>query len=90
MKQAGGTVIGLDWRVPLVETWNRVGPRGCDGQHGPHGACLEHPKRFGPKLAAFSTRLTADPGFIFNLGHGILPDTPYDNVRVLIDTVKEN
>jgi uroporphyrinogen decarboxylase len=89
MKQAGGTVIGLDWRVPLLETWKKLGSVAVMGNMDPT-VLLGTPKTVRAEARRIINEVNGRPGFIFNLGHGILPDTPYDNVRVLIDTVKEN
>ncbi|MBL0058028.1 MAG: uroporphyrinogen decarboxylase [Elusimicrobia bacterium] len=88
MRDAGGTVIGLDWRVPLLETWKRLGPVGAMGNLDPtvllssRGVVRREVQRI---LAEVGSR----PGFIFNLGHGILPATPFENVVALVQCVKE-
>ncbi|MBP9128535.1 MAG: uroporphyrinogen decarboxylase, partial [Elusimicrobia bacterium] len=87
MKRAGGTVIGLDWRVPLTETWNRLGPVAVMGNMDPT-VLLATPQTVRAEARRILKEVKGRPGFIFNLGHGILPDTPYDNVRVLVDTIK--
>lgn len=87
MKQAGGTVIGLDWRVPLMETWKKLGSVAVMGNMDPT-VLLGTPQTVRSEARRILKEVNGRPGFIFNLGHGILPDTPYDNVRVLIDTIK--
>lgn len=88
-REAGGSVLGLDWRTPLAEGWRRVGhDRAIQGNldptvlFAPRGLIEEHASRV---LAAAGAR----PGHIFNLGHGILPETPVDAVKALIDFVHE-
>jgi uroporphyrinogen decarboxylase len=88
-RDAGGTVIGLDWRTPLAEGWARVGyDRAIQGNldptvlFAPRSIVETHAARV---LSAASKR----PGHIFNLGHGILPETPVDAVKALVDFVHE-
>ena len=87
MAAAGGSVIGLDWRVPLDEGWLKVGPeRGVQGNLdpavllGPWSAVESATRRI---LAQASGR----PGHIFNLGHGLHPETPLDNLIRLVELV---
>ncbi len=89
-REAGGDVIGLDWRVELGPTWDRLGPDvAVQGN-------LDPVVLLGPREAiARRTRRILDqaagrPGHIFNLGHGILQTTPVDNARYLIDLVHEH
>jgi uroporphyrinogen decarboxylase len=85
---AGGTVIGLDWRTPLAEGWKRVEGRAVQGNLdptvllGPIEIAKAHAKKV---LDAAGNR----PGHIFNLGHGILQETPVDNVKAVCDFVHE-
>src|SRR5262249_33540681 len=86
-RDAGGAVIGLDWRVELDVAWRRVGGGGA-GQGNLDPAILfsttaEITAQARPVLAGAAGR----PGHIFNLGHGILPTTPVDNVLALVDFV---
>lgn len=88
-RKAGGTVLGLDWRTPFAEGWERIGhDRGCQGN-------LDPTVLFAPReVAARHVRRILDaaggrPGHIFNLGHGILPGTPVDNVKAVVDLVHE-
>jgi len=89
ISEAGGNVIGLDWRVPLDQGWERVGlNRSIMGNLDPvslfasPGTIRAHAKRILDQAAG-------RPGHIFNLGHGILPETPVDNVIALVDIVHE-
>jgi len=87
--EAGGHVIGIDWRIALDKAWEMIGPdRAIQGNLDP--AILLTDKEAIRRHAQHIIRL-ADrrPGFIFNLGHGILPQTPVENVIALVDMVHE-
>jgi uroporphyrinogen decarboxylase len=89
MRKAGGDVIGLDWRVRLGEAWSRVGyDRGVMGNLDPVALVANR-----DYLRAQARRILGEaggrPGHIFNLGHGILPETPVENVIALVETVHE-
>jgi uroporphyrinogen decarboxylase len=86
--QAGGDVLGLDWRVDLVEAWDRTGAKAVQGNLDP--AALFAPRAEVRRRARrLLERVGGRPGHIFNLGHGILPHTPLDNVLALVDAVHE-
>jgi uroporphyrinogen decarboxylase len=89
MREAGGNVIGLDWRVPLDEGWSAVGAdRGVQGNLDP--TLLLGPKRRMLAGAADVLRRAAGrAGHIFNLGHGLLPTTPIEHVQALARFVHE-
>jgi len=89
MRDAGGDVIGLDWRVDLDEAWNRLGERvAVQGNLDPVLLFAgEANVRAGVRDVL--TRAAGRAGHIFNLGHGILPETPVENVLALIDEVHE-
>jgi len=89
MKQAGGNVIGLDWRIPLDDGWKIFGEDvAVQGNLDP--ALLFAPL---PELKArvhdILKRANGKPGHIFDLGHGILQNTPVDNVKAVVDMVHE-
>jgi uroporphyrinogen decarboxylase len=88
-RDAGGTVIGLDWRTPLAEGWARVGyDRAVQGNLDP--TVLFAPRSIVETHAArVLSAASGRPGHIFNLGHGILPETPVDAVKALVDFVHE-
>jgi uroporphyrinogen decarboxylase len=89
MREAGGDVIGLDWRVRLDEGWQRVGHEvGVMGNLDPVGliAGVDHVRTEASKILDYAD---GRPGHIFNLGHGILPETPVDTVIALVDHVHE-
>ncbi|ULA66090.1 MAG: Uroporphyrinogen decarboxylase [Nitrospira sp.] len=87
MRQAGGDVIGIDWRIPIDEAWAMVGyDRAVQGN-------LDPVTLFGPmheierRVTDILRRAEGRPGHIFNLGHGILPNTPVEHVAATIDLV---
>ncbi len=88
-RDAGGDVIGLDWRVDLASAWQRLGPNvAVQGN-------LDPVVLFAP-LAEIKTQVqrilaqaNGRPGHVFNLGHGILPQTPVDHVIALVEMVHE-
>ena len=89
MREAGGDVIGLDWRVDLDEAWARLGyDVAVQGNLDPIALFADVPK-FAAARARSSIRRRAGPGHIFNLGHGILPETPVDHAIALVDAVHE-
>ena len=89
MKAAGGTVLGLDWRIPLEEGWKAVGKDvAIQGNLDPAVLFAPLPeirKRVYEVLAQADGR----PGHIFNLGHGILQGTPVDHVKAVVEMVHE-
>ena len=87
MKRAGGDVIGLDWRVDLKEAWARVGyDVAIQGNLDP--VILLGPIDLIEKeVKRILNSAEGRPGHIFNLGHGILPNTPVDHVVALVEAV---
>jgi uroporphyrinogen decarboxylase len=89
MRDAGGDVIGLDWRIDLDEGWRVVGEaRGIQGNLDP-AIVLAKPAVIRERAADILRRAAGRPGHIFNLGHGIFPETPVEHVRALVDIVHE-
>ncbi len=89
MKRAGGDVIGFDWRIPLNDGWQLLGDDvGVQGNLDPAAlfAPLPELKR---RCELILRRAGGKPGHIFNLGHGILPGTPVDHVKAVVDFVHE-
>ena len=86
-REAGGTVIGVDWRTPLDQAWKRIGhDRAVQGNLDPLLLCA--PREVAEQRArAVIAEAGGRPGHIFNLGHGIIPETPVDNVKAVIDAV---
>jgi len=89
MRQAGGDVIGVDWRVDLGEAWGRIGyDVAIQGNLDPV-VLFAPPDRIEKEVKKILQQAKGRPGHIFNLGHGILPNTPMDNVVRLVDAVHE-
>ena len=88
MKQTGAEVIGLDWRIPLDEGWNAVGSGAVQGNLDPVLLFADW-KEIKPRAEEILRRSAGRPGHIFNLGHGILPETPVENVKALAKFVQE-
>jgi uroporphyrinogen decarboxylase len=89
MRAAGGDVIGLDWRIDLGAGWQRVGyDVGVQGNLDPV-ALFAPLDEIRERTAGILERARGHHGHIFNLGHGILPQTPVDHVIALVDIVHE-
>lgn len=83
------TVVGIDWRVPLDNAWQTVGhDRAVQGNLDPV-ALMSEPATLKQMAADVLHRASGRAGHIFNLGHGILPQTPVDNAIALVDMVHE-
>ena len=83
LRDAGGDVIGVDWRIPIDEAWERIGEdHAVQGNLDPT-LLLGPPTRMMQQTDAILRRVAARPGHIFNLGHGILPSTPVEHVQML-------
>jgi uroporphyrinogen decarboxylase len=87
MAAAGGDVIGVDWRIPLDAAWDRVGPeRGVQGNLDPC-VLLAPPAVIEEQARDVLDRAAGRPGHIFNLGHGVHPETPVDHLARLVEFV---
>jgi uroporphyrinogen decarboxylase len=88
-RDVGGDVIGVDWRVPLDDAWDRIGyDRGIQGNLD--GALLLGPwERVERETERLLRRAAGRPGHIFNLGHGVIPDTNPDDLGRLVELVHE-
>lgn len=87
MREAGGDVIGVDWRIPLDAAADRLGLGvGIQGN-------LDPVRLLGPREALLAAvddillRMRRRPGFLFNLGHGVLPATPVENALAVVERV---
>lgn len=90
MKETGAEVIGLDWRIPLDEGWASLNHRGAvQGNLDPVLLFAEW-KELESRAQDILRRANGRPGHIFNLGHGIMPETPVENVRDLAKFVHEH
>ena len=89
MRDAGGDVIGLDWRVSLKEAWQRLGDGvAVQGNLDP-AVLLASPETIEREARRILDEAGGRPGHIFNLGHGVLPSTPVENVQSLVAAVRE-
>jgi uroporphyrinogen decarboxylase len=89
MREAGGDVIGLDWRVNLAEAWARLGHSvAVQGNLDPI-VLFAATAEIRARARAILDQAGGRPGHIFNLGHGILPETPVDHAIALVDAVHE-
>ncbi len=89
MRAAGGAVIGLDWRVDLDAGWAAVGHDvAVQGNLDP-AVLLSKPAYIRQRVKDILDRAAGRPGHIFNLGHGILPQTPVEHARALVEMVHE-
>ena len=89
LTEAGGDVIGVDWRIPLDVAWQQIGfERAVQGNLDP-AVLLADRDEIGRRAAAILRQSAGRPGHIFNLGHGVLPQTPVDNAIALVEAVHE-
>lgn len=89
VNKAGGDIIGIDWRINLDEAWQKIGyDKGIQGNLDP--VALHGSKDYiKARVIDILNRANKRNGHIFNLGHGILPNAPVDNVKYMIDLVHE-
>lgn len=87
IKGAGGDVIGIDWRTELGEAWRRLGyDVGIQGNLDP-SVLLASTETIEAHVRRILESTKDRPGYIFNLGHGVLPQTPVENAIFLVETV---
>jgi uroporphyrinogen decarboxylase len=87
LREAGGDVIGVDWRIPIDAAWERIGhDRAVQGNLDPTLLLGPSPRMFS-QTDDILARARGRPGHIFNLGHGILPTTPVEHVQMLAQYV---
>src|SRR5262249_22974235 len=90
MKETGAEVIGLDWRIPLDVGWQSLNHHvAVQGNLDPVVLFADW-KEIEARAAEILKRANGRPGHIFNLGHGILPETPVENVKRLARFVQEH
>ncbi len=88
LARAGGDVIGLDWRLELQDGWARVGPeKGVQGNLDPAALLAPWPW-VESEVELILARAGGRPGHVFNLGHGVLPDTDPDVLTRVADLVR--
>lgn len=85
--QAGSDVVGVDWRIPLDVAWERIGPaRAIQGNLDP--VTLLGPRSvLEARVRDILARARGRPGHIFNLGHGVLPETPIEALQTVVEIV---
>ncbi len=90
MHETGAEVIGLDWRIPVDTGWKSLGYKGAVQGNLDPVLLFADWKELKSRAEDVLRQAAARPGHIFNLGHGILPETPVDNVKALCDFVREH
>lgn len=88
-REAGGQVIGVDWRIRLDDAWRAIGhDRAIQGNLDP-AVLLTSPAEIRRRAKEVLDQAAGRPGHIFNLGHGVLQQTPVENVIALVEAVHE-
>lgn len=83
---AGGQVISVDWRIPLDAAWSRFPDKAIQGNLDP-ASLLKTSGELKKEIRDVLQLAGGKPGHIFNLGHGVFPETPVDHVQLLVDEV---
>ncbi len=86
---AGGDVMGVDWRVNIDQAWMDISYRSAIQGNLDPGALFAPLAELKAKVTELLKRTGSRPGHIFNTGHGLLPETPVDNVKALVQMVRE-
>ena len=89
LHEAGGDVLGLDWRVRLDEAWSAIGYEAAVQGNLDPAALLAPLPEIERRVEDILRRAGNRPGYIFNLGHGILPQTPVENVKAVVRMVRD-
>jgi uroporphyrinogen decarboxylase len=89
VSEAGGHVIGVDWRIDLADAWRAIGPnKAIQGNLDP-AVLLSRPDEIRERAAYILRQAGGRTGHIFNLGHGVHPQTPPENAIALVEAVHE-
>jgi len=89
LSEAGGAVIGVDWRCDIADAWQAVGHhKAIQGNLDP-AVLLTTPSEIRRRAEEILRKTAGRPGHIFNLGHGVLPQTPVENAIALVEAVHE-
>jgi len=89
LAEGGSDVVGVDWRMRLSDAWQAITPqRAIQGNLDPCVLLADRPY-LRQQVAQILAMAERRPGHIFNLGHGVLPQTPVDNAVALVDAVHE-
>jgi uroporphyrinogen decarboxylase len=89
MKETGAEVIGVDWRFPLDQAWSSLRFQGAVQGNLDPVLLFAGQKELRARAETILSQARGRPGHIFNLGHGILPETPVENVKALVQFVRE-
>lgn len=89
LHEGGGDVLGLDWRVRIDEAWASIGHEAAVQGNLDPVALFAPEDELRARVHDILKRVNGRPGFIFNLGHGILPETPVENVKAVVKMVRE-
>jgi uroporphyrinogen decarboxylase len=89
MQEAGAEVLGVDWRMPLGRAWEEVGFRPAIQGNLDPVALFAPAAELRRRVEAVLEQAGGRPGHIFNLGHGVLPETPVENVQAVVRWVHE-
>jgi len=89
MKETGANVIGADWRIRLDEAWRRIGSETAIQGNLDPVALFASKSELRGRVHEILQRAGGRPGHIFNLGHGILPETPVEHVKAVVEFVRE-
>jgi uroporphyrinogen decarboxylase len=90
MQETGAEVVGLDWRIPLDAGWKSLGFKGAVQGNLDPVLLFADWKELKSRADGILRLAGGRPGHIFNLGHGILPETPVENVKALCCFVREH
>jgi len=90
MKETGAEVVGIDWRIPLDDGWRSMNFRGAVQGNLDPVVLFASWNEIRPRAEDVLNRAKGRHGHIFNLGHGILPETPVENVKALAKFVHEH
>ena len=86
---AGGDVMGVDWRVNIDQAWMDISYRSAVQGNLDPGALFAPLSELKIKVTELLKRTGTRPGHIFNTGHGILPETPVESVKAVVQMVRE-
>lgn len=89
LSEAGGSVIGVDWRIRLDDAWRAIGHDKAIQGNLDSAVLLTDAKEIRRRVQEILDQAAGRPGHIFNLGHGVLPDTPVENAKALVEAVHE-
>ncbi len=89
MREADSEVFGVDWRLPIDDAWQVLGERAIQGNLDP-ATLLASEKLINERTRDILARVAGKPGHIFNLGHGVLPETKPEKAKSLVKFVQES